>query len=187
MKFTRRFTSPGKDPFQGVRYEKRTSVMRKGSADGSSVKLEVEVPEFWSQTATDILAQKYFRRKDIPVLTPEGKPVLDAEGKPLKAGETSVKQVVDRLAGCWKHWGDKMGFFDKKEDGQAFYDEISHMLLNQMAAPNSPSGSIPVSPGNTALPAAPRAIITSTRPMMRSSIPMTPIPGPSPMPASSKG
>jgi ribonucleoside-diphosphate reductase alpha chain len=138
MKFQRKFTSPGKDPYQSVRYEKRSSVLRKGGPDGSPLKLEVEVPEFWSQTATDILAQKYFRRRDVPQFTADGKAVLDAEGKQVKAGETSVKQVVDRLAGCWKHWGEKLGFFDKKEDGQAFYDEVAYMLVNQMAAPNSP-------------------------------------------------
>jgi ribonucleoside-diphosphate reductase alpha chain len=137
MKFQRRFTSAGKDLYQSVRYEKRASVLRK-SGDGAPVKLEVEVPEFWSQTATDILAQKYFRRKDVPQFTADGKPVLDAEGKQVKAGETSVKQVVDRLASCWRHWGEELGFFDKKEDAQAFYDETAYMLLHQMAAPNSP-------------------------------------------------
>lgn len=137
MKFQRRFTSANKDPYQSVRYEKRASVLRK-SGDGAPMKLEVEVPEFWSQTAADILAQKYFRRKDVPQFTADGKPVLDAEGKQVKGGETSVKQVVDRLASCWRHWGEKLGYFDKKEDAQNFYDETAYMLLHQMAAPNSP-------------------------------------------------
>lgn len=52
--------------------------------------------------------------------------------------ETSVKQVVHRLAGCWRYWGEKHNYFDTPEDGQAFYDEIAYMLLHQMAAPNSP-------------------------------------------------
>src|SRR5690606_22141672 len=50
----------------------------------------------------------------------------------------SARQVVHRLAGCWRHWGEEHGYFDSPEDAQAFYDEIAYTLLNQMAAPNSP-------------------------------------------------
>ncbi|MEO6096068.1 MAG: adenosylcobalamin-dependent ribonucleoside-diphosphate reductase [Fibrobacteria bacterium] len=119
MKFTRRFTAEGSDPYDAFQYETRTSRIR---GAGQSEALEVEVPKTWSQTAADILAQKYLRRKD-------------AEGRP---GENSVKQAVDRLAGCWTHWGAKLGYFDTPADERAFHDETVHMLLAQMAAPNSP-------------------------------------------------
>ncbi|MEM5802331.1 MAG: adenosylcobalamin-dependent ribonucleoside-diphosphate reductase, partial [Candidatus Aenigmatarchaeota archaeon] len=93
---------------------------------------------FWSQTATDILAQKYFRRKGVPQYDENGNLILDVNGKPLLAGETSLKQVVNRLAGCWRYWGEKYGYFASPEDAQVFEDEIKFMLINQMAAPNSP-------------------------------------------------
>ena len=130
MKFTRRFTEAGKDPFQAVTYEIRTSTMRRADGSSASEEIKVEVPREWSQTAADILAQKYLRHRDIPV--------LDTAGNPTPGGENSVKQVVDRLAGCWRHWGEVLNYFDSPEDSQAFYDEAVHMLLGQMAAPNSP-------------------------------------------------
>ncbi len=84
---------------------------------------DVMVPDFWSQVAVDILAQKYFRRKGI-----------DAQNN----GETDSRQVFHRLAGCWRHWGETHGYFDSAEDAQAFYDELVYMLAKQMCAPNSP-------------------------------------------------
>jgi ribonucleoside-diphosphate reductase alpha chain len=126
MRFERLFTRAGQNPFETVTYAWRKSQVRSLDASSSSV-MDVEVPEFWSQTATDILAQKYLRRRDVPT----------ADGKG-KGGENSARQVIDRLAGCWRHWGEQLGYFDKKADGQAFYDELVYMLLHQMAAPNSP-------------------------------------------------
>ncbi len=52
--------------------------------------------------------------------------------------ERSAKQVIHRLAGCWRHWGETHGYFDTAEDAQAFYDELCHMMVHQMCAPNSP-------------------------------------------------
>jgi ribonucleoside-diphosphate reductase alpha chain len=118
MKFERRFTDGKTDPFEAVRYEKRVSVIRNSDGSRATRELEVEVPESWSQTAADILAQKYLCRRG--------------------GTENSVRQVVDRLAGCWRHWGEVLGYFDSPRDAQAFYDESVHMLLHQMAAPNSP-------------------------------------------------
>ncbi|HLU69549.1 MAG TPA: adenosylcobalamin-dependent ribonucleoside-diphosphate reductase, partial [Fibrobacteria bacterium] len=127
MRFTRLFTREGHNPYDSVRYAWRKSQVRSLDASSSSV-MDVEVPEFWSQTATDILAQKYLRRRDVP-----------QDGKPgVTGGENSVRQVVDRLAGCWRHWGESLGYFDTPADAQAFYDELVFMLLRQMAAPNSP-------------------------------------------------
>ncbi len=61
-----------------------------------------------------------------------------APGNVVTGPEKSVKQVVNRLAGCWRYWGEKHGYFDTAEDAQAFYDELAYMLLHQMCAPNSP-------------------------------------------------
>ncbi|MEL7238082.1 MAG: LAGLIDADG family homing endonuclease, partial [Planctomycetota bacterium] len=60
------------------------------------------------------------------------------DGTVVTGPEKSAKQVIGRLAGCWKHWGETHGYFDTPEDAQAFHDELAYMLLNQMAAPNSP-------------------------------------------------
>jgi ribonucleoside-diphosphate reductase alpha chain len=138
MKFRRRFTQDGVDPFDQFEYTKRSSILR--NTDGSVVfeMNEVEVPVHWSQVATDILAQKYFRKTGVPQFDAEGKPILDENGKQKLGSETSVKQVMHRLAGCWADWGRKNKYFDSDEDAKIFYDEIVYTLLNQMTAPNSP-------------------------------------------------
>jgi ribonucleoside-diphosphate reductase alpha chain len=108
--------------------------------DGSVVfdMKDIEVPSGWSQLATDILAQKYFRKTGVPQFMEDGKPVLDENGNPILGSEKSVKQVVHRLAGAWRHWGEKYNYFDSEQDAKVFYDEIAYMLLKQMCAPNSP-------------------------------------------------
>jgi len=139
MKIRRHFTQANVSPYDTVTYERRTSSLR--NPDGSTLlKIQnVEVPSGWSQVATDILAQKYFRRTGVPQTDAiTGLPLTDDKGQPILGGETSVKQVVHRLAGCWRHWGEGHGYFDTEEDGQAFYDELAYMLLHQNAAPNSP-------------------------------------------------
>ncbi|MGA2296320.1 MAG: vitamin B12-dependent ribonucleotide reductase [FCB group bacterium] len=138
MKLKRRFTKDGKTPYEMFKYDIRSSVLR--NPDGSLVfeMNNVEVPVHWSQVATDILAQKYFRKTGVPLINKKGQPAFDKSGKPKTGGETSIKQVVHRLAGCWREWGEKHGYFDTIHDAQIFYDEIAFMLLNQVAAPNSP-------------------------------------------------
>ncbi len=138
MKFSRLFTKDGISPFDLFKYTKRTSVLR--NPDGSVVfeANDVEVPTSWSQMATDILAQKYFRKAGVPMFDENGKPVLDDEGKQVLGSEKSIKQVVHRLANTWKDWGHKHNYFDTDEDAKIFYDELVYMLVNQMAAPNSP-------------------------------------------------
>ncbi len=138
MKITRRFTKPGQDVFDTVQYERRTS--RISNPDGSVVfeMNDAEIPAQWSQLATDIMVSKYFRKAGVPQVDADGKPLRDAQGNTVTGPEKSVRQVVNRLAGCWRWWGETHGYFDTAEDAQAFYDEISHMLLNQMCAPNSP-------------------------------------------------
>jgi ribonucleoside-diphosphate reductase alpha chain len=138
LKIKRYFTKPNENVYNTVNWVRRTSLIK--NPDGTIVfKMDnVEVPDFWSQTATDILAQKYFRKKGVPQLDQDGNPILDAEGKPILGGETSLKQVVHRLAGCWTFWGQKYGYFASEEDAKSFYDEVAYMLIHQFAAPNSP-------------------------------------------------
>ncbi len=126
MKIARKFTTPGSDPFASVKWVKRSSKIT--NPDGSVVFQmdDAEVPETWSQLATDIMVSKYFRKAGIP--QPDG----------TTGSEKSARQVIHRLAGCWRHWGEKHGYFDTPNDAQAFYDELAYMMTHQMSAPNSP-------------------------------------------------
>jgi ribonucleoside-diphosphate reductase alpha chain len=132
------FTSLGRDPLEDVVYEKRVSRIK--NTDGSVVfEMEgAEIPASWSQVATDIVVSKYFRKAGVPQFDAQGNVIKDAEGNVVTGPERSVKQVVRRLAGCWRHWGQEHGYFDTAQDAQAFEDELSYMLVYQMAAPNSP-------------------------------------------------
>ncbi len=138
MQITRRFTQPGQSPADLFSYTKRASVLR--NPDGKPIfeMQDIEVPKHWSQVATDILAQKYFRRAGVPQVDTFGVPLRDKVGKIITGPEHSIKQVAHRLAGCWRAWGEEHGYFDSADDAQAFYDEIAYMILRQMAAPNSP-------------------------------------------------
>src|SRR5574343_74521 len=119
LKFTRMNTQDGVSPFDMFDYDYRTSVIKK--PDGSIVfeMKNVEVPSGWSQVATDIMAQKYFRKAGVP----------QADGS--MGSETSVKQVVHRLADTWRYWGEKHGYFVSAEDAQIFYEELVYSMLNQ--------------------------------------------------------
>ena len=145
MQITRRFTKSGgttmgasSSPFDQFQYTKRASVLR--NPDGKPIfeMQDIEVPKHWSQVATDILAQKYFRRAGVPQTDTFGTPLRDKKGEVILGPERSIKQVAHRLAGCWRSWGEDHGYFTTAEDAQAFYDEIAYMILRQMAAPNSP-------------------------------------------------
>jgi ribonucleoside-diphosphate reductase alpha chain len=139
MKVTRKFTKAGQDVFTTVKYDKRTS--RISNPDGTVVfeMTNAEIPESWSQLATDIMVSKYFRKAGVPQIDPNtGLPMKNADGTPVFGPERSARQVINRLAGCWRCWGETHGYFDTKEDAQAFYDELAYMLLHQMVAPNSP-------------------------------------------------
>ncbi len=138
MKVPRRFTREDQSPYAGIEFETRTSEIK--NPDGSTVFRQegIAVPAAWSPVATDILAQKYFRKSGVPQVEPDGTPLLDAAGHPLLGGERDARQVFHRLAGCWRHWGERHGYFDTPADAQAFYDELCHMLAAQIAAPNSP-------------------------------------------------
>jgi len=139
MKIARHFTRSGQSPYDTVAYERRSSILK--NPDGSVVAemKDVEVPVPFSQVAADIMAQKYLRRAGVPQRDPKtGQLLRDADGTVILGPEKSVKEVVHRLAGCWRHWGESHGYFDSADDAQAFYDELAYMLLHQLAAPNSP-------------------------------------------------
>ena len=147
MKITRRFTQAGASPYAGIEFVKRSSVIR--NPDGSRVfeMNDIDIPAAWSQVATDIIAQKYFRKGGVPSATKrlkeKGVPAwlqrsVPAEGALPDSGERDSKQVFSRLAGCWTYWGWKHGYFAAEADARAYYDEMCHMLARQMAAPNSP-------------------------------------------------
>lgn len=138
LHFTRHYTTTGVSPFDQFEYELRSSVIREPSGKIIFEMRDVEVPTTWSQVATDILAQKYFRKAGVPQYNENGTPKLDADGAPVLGPEHSIKQVAHRLAGTWRYWGEKYGFFASREDAQIFYDELAYMLTAQMAAPNSP-------------------------------------------------
>ena len=138
MRVNRRFTRAEGSPYEGMRFVKRASEIR--NPDGSLVFAmdDVTVPEHWSQVAVDVLVQKYFRKAGVPLVDDNGTAKLDENGAPLTGSEKDARQVFDRLAGCWTHWGREHGYFDSDEDAEAFEDELRHMLANQMCAPNSP-------------------------------------------------
>ena len=146
MKIERKFTRAGQDAYGDLDFVEATSEIR--NPDGSVVfRLEgIEIPAAWSQVASDVIAQKYFRKAGVPSrlkkVAEPGVPDFLWRSVPAKGakmgGETSSKQVFDRLAGAWAYWGWKGGYFSTEEDARAYYDEMRHMLATQRAAPNSP-------------------------------------------------
>jgi ribonucleoside-diphosphate reductase alpha chain len=138
LSISRVFTTPGSDPMEEVTYEKRTSKIV--NTDGSVVFAmeDAEIPADWSQVATDIVVSKYFRKAGVPQLDAAGNVIRDEKGEVKTGPEKSVKQVVRRLTGCWRWWGETHQYFETAQDAQAFEDELSYMLVHQMAAPNSP-------------------------------------------------
>ena len=138
MKISRRFTTPDQDVFDSVEWTTRAS--RISNADGSLVfeMTDAEIPATWSQLATDIVVSKYFRKAGVPQFDADGQEMKDEHGQTVTGPERSVRQVVSRLANCWRHWGERYGYFSTPADANAFEAELSYMLLHQMAAPNSP-------------------------------------------------
>jgi len=154
MKIERKFTTAETGAYGTIGFYTTTSEIR--NPDGTVVfrNEAVEVPEGWSQVASDVLAQKYFRKAGVPAVLTRVKekgvpeflwrsvPDHDALAALPEAerfvGETSARQVFDRLAGAWAYWGWKGGYFTAEADARAYHDEMRFMLARQMAAPNSP-------------------------------------------------
>jgi ribonucleoside-diphosphate reductase alpha chain len=154
MRIERRHTKAGQLPYASLSFRKALSEIR--NPDGSTVfRLEgIDVPESWSQVATDVLAQKYFRKAGVPARlrrveendvpsflwrsVADEKALASLPEAERYGSETSATQVFNRLAGCWTYWGWKGGYFTSEEDAAAFHDELRFMLAKQMVAPNSP-------------------------------------------------
>jgi ribonucleoside-diphosphate reductase alpha chain len=117
----RRFTRPGDDPFAAVEWELRSATINNEKGQVVFEQTDVEVPKSWSQLATNVVVSKYFRGH---VGTPER--------------ERSVKQLIGRVVGRIREWGDASGYFRTPEDSQAFADELTHVLVTQRMAFNSP-------------------------------------------------
>ena len=126
LKFQRQFTNDNVNVVEMFEYDYRTSVIRDPTGEVVFEMTNVEVPKQWSQIATDILAQKYFRKAGVP--QPDG-----SLGR-----ETSAKQVAHRMANCWRVWGERYGYFASSQDAQIFYEELVYCILNQACVPNSP-------------------------------------------------
>ncbi|EEW24769.1 vitamin B12-dependent ribonucleotide reductase [Rhodobacter ferrooxidans] len=154
MKIERKFTKVETGAYGAMDFNTTVSEIR--NPDGTIVfrNEAVEVPQGWSQVASDVLAQKYFRKAGVPAVAKrvkeKGVPEFLWRSVPDDAalaklpqaerfvGETSAKQVFDRMAGAWCYWGWKGGYFTTEADARAYYDEMRYMLARQMAAPNSP-------------------------------------------------
>jgi ribonucleoside-diphosphate reductase alpha chain len=157
MRIERHFTkaTTGKASVYDAIAFKTVDVVMK-NPDGSVVfeALGTQVPEAWSQVACDVISQKYFRKAGVAARlkkveeetvpswlwrhVPDEAALEKLPEAERNIGESSAKQVFDRLAGAWTYWGWKGGYFDKEEDAAIFYDEMRFMLATQMAAPNSP-------------------------------------------------
>jgi len=121
MRFPRRFTKPSVHPYDEIEWELRDAVISSGSGEVAFEQRNVEVPKFWSQLATNVVAQKYFRG---PLGSPER--------------ESSVRQLLDRVARTAARWGREAGYFASEEDAASFEAELTHLLVHQMVSFNSP-------------------------------------------------
>ncbi len=138
LKIKRLFTQEGVNPLENLEYEKRDCRITK--TDGSVVfeMTDFDIPKSWSLNAGDIMISKYARKAGVPQYDAKGKQIFDKKGKPVLGAEKSSKQVVSRLAECWRQWGEKYGYFEDKESADIYEAEMKHMLIRQQAAPNSP-------------------------------------------------
>jgi ribonucleoside-diphosphate reductase alpha chain len=121
LKITRYFTKPGVDPYGEVAWERRSASIPDESGNAVFEQHDVEMPAFYSQTATNVVVSKYFRG---PLGTPQR--------------ETSVRQLIGRVVDTITDWGRRGGYFLSVEEAENFSDELTHILLNQKACFNSP-------------------------------------------------
>src|SRR5918912_370716 len=121
LEFRRYFTREGISPYDTVEWEYRTAAITSESGEVIFEQKNVEVPKNWSMTATNIVASKYFHGK---------------RGTPER--ETSVRQLVGRVASTITAWGRQGAYFASEQAAAIFHDELVHLLLHQMMAFNSP-------------------------------------------------
>src|SRR6476660_5634202 len=137
MRIERRYTTAGQGPYANIEFRKGKSEIR--NPDGSVVFSQdnIDVPASWSQVATDVIAQKYFRKAGVPARlkkveendvpsflwrsVADEAALADLAKEARFTSEISAKQVFDRLAGAWTCWGWKGGYFDSDEDASAFF------------------------------------------------------------------
>jgi len=121
LKIERRYTQPGVDVYGTVEWDFRDAVISNERGEKVFEQTNVEIPKSWTQLATNVVVSKYFRGH---IGTPQR--------------ETSVRQLIERVADTLADWGRKMDYFASETDAQAFQDELTHILLYQKAAFNSP-------------------------------------------------
>jgi ribonucleoside-diphosphate reductase alpha chain len=121
LEFKRYYTQEGLPPFEAVEWEFRTAAITSESGEVIFEQKNVEVPKGWSMTATNIVASKYFHGK-----------------RGTTERESSVRQLIGRVARTIYGWGIQGGYFASHESAQVFQDELTHLLVNQMMAFNSP-------------------------------------------------
>ena len=154
MRIDRYYTKKPGAPYQAFRFKRADSEIRSFAGETLFEMRDVEAPRAWSQTAVDILAQKYLRKTGVPAATKKvsekGVPAFLQRSMPDVAAlaklpaekrygpETSAKQVFHRIVGAWAYWGWKAGYFDDEAAAQAYLDEMRFMLAAQIGAPNSP-------------------------------------------------
>ncbi len=154
MLVNRYYTKNDQSPYAAIEFTTTSSEIR--NPDGTVVfsLQDMDVPKAWSQVASDVLAQKYFRKAGVPVAmkkveendvpswlwrhVPDEEALSKLPEGDRFIGETSAKQVFDRLAGTWTYWGWKGGYFDSEASALAYFDEMRFMLCSQNGAPNSP-------------------------------------------------
>ena len=121
LSLKRFFTRAGRHPYDEISWDKRTALIKNAKGEIIFEQKDVEVPNFWSQSATDIVAEKYF------------------SGHIGKTGrESSVRQLVSRVADTITGWGKAFGYFQSDQDSKIFNEELTHILVNQKGAFNSP-------------------------------------------------
>ncbi len=154
MRIDRRFSKDWRAPYGAIPFRRADSEIRSFSGETIFEMRDTEVPKHWSQTAVDILAQKYLRKAGVPAATKKvrekGVPVFLQRSMPDVAAlaklpaderygpETAAQQVFDRMAGAWTYWGWKGGYFTDEGAAKIYLDEMRAMLALQIGAPNSP-------------------------------------------------
>jgi ribonucleoside-diphosphate reductase alpha chain len=121
LRMERHFTQPGVHPFDAIEWEHRTASITTEKGETVFIQADVEVPASWSQLATNVVVSKYFR---------------GLQGSPQR--ETSVRQMISRVADTTRDWAERGSYFASDEDLEIFHYELCAILVNQVAAFNSP-------------------------------------------------
>ncbi len=121
LKIARYFTTPGQHPYDGIEWELRSAALTNDKSEVIFEQEDIEVPASWSQMALNVVASKYL-----------------AGGIGTPERESSIRHLIDRVAGTIARWGTELGYFDSDEDATAFRMELTHLLVHQKTSFNSP-------------------------------------------------